>query len=207
MALAAIAVALATVASTPSATEPTHTQKAVERVLSCPGARAGVRYYRAMFARHRRAQRLPGPVPYVRYDCPATIRRAAEWRNRAAREREHAQAWRTFHFGWREWLPRTWYVVGSCETGYGGDPNFGHQNSRFVSAFGISRVVYDGNAALMGAPPWPTYRQQQAGVPLPTPREQLLAAVGHYRRFGDGWTCPGPAGPGAASYGIRTRAR
>lgn len=173
-------------------------------VLPCPGARTALTYYRAAYARHRAAQRLPGPVPFVRYDCPSTQRRAIEWRDRATIERLVAEGWRDFHFDWSEWLPRTWYVVGRCETGYGGAPRFTHQNGSFVSAFGISRREYNRDAAHMGAPPWPSYAEQADGVPLPTPREQLLAAIGHYRRFGDGWTCPGPAGSGAASYGIET---
>lgn len=151
----------------------------------CPGARRGLAWYRARYAEHRRAQRLAGPVELVRYGCDATRRRAVEWRARAARERERAADWRRYHFAWREWLPRNWYVVGSCETGYGGAPNWSHANSSYVSAFGISRREYDADAAFMGAPPWNDARP-------PTPREQLLAAIGHYRRFGDGWTCPGP---------------
>jgi hypothetical protein len=206
--VAAVSVAAVALASTssgktakPTALPPKVAEHA-RGVLRCPGARKALGYYRAAYARHRAVQRAGGPVPFVRYGCVATIRRAAEWRDRATLERFVAAAWKEYHFAWRKWLPATWYVVGRCETGYGGSPNFAHQNGSFVSAFGISRREYDRDAAYMGAPGWPTYAAQQAGVPLPTPREQLLAAIGHYRRFGDGWSCAGPAGPGAASYGI-----
>ena len=84
------------------------TTERVERVLRCPGARKAVRYYRAAYARHRAAQRLPGPVPFVRYACEATIRRAVMWRDRAAAEREKAIAWRKYHYDWPSWLPANW---------------------------------------------------------------------------------------------------
>jgi hypothetical protein len=90
-----------------------------------------------------------------------------------------------YHYDWRSWLPRNWYLVGSCETGYGGPPNWHHANGSYVSAFGISRRIYDSDAAYMGAPPWSDRHP-------PTPRQQYLAALGHYKRFGDGWGCPGP---------------
>ena len=148
----------------------------------CPGAREGLRYYRAAYTWQRSRMRLPGAVPYVRYGCVATRRRAAEWRERARAARLEAHRWL---YDWRSWLPRNWYLVGSCETGYGGPPNWHHQNSSFVSAFGISVREYDANARHMGARPWDWKNP-------PPPRHQYLAALGHYARFGDGWTCPGP---------------
>ena len=88
-----------------------------------------------------------------------------------------------YQYNWRSWLPANWRRLGTCETGYGGDPNFEHSNSKFTSAFGISWAEYNADAAYMGAPPWNVRH---------TPRDQYKAALGHYARFGDGWSCPGP---------------
>jgi hypothetical protein len=51
-----------------------------------------------------------------------------------------------------------------------------------VSAFAISVREYDRNAALMGVRGW------WAKPYPPSPWEQWQAAIGHYKRFGDGWT-------------------
>lgn len=155
-------------------------------ILRCPEARRGLEWYKARYAAHRAIQRLPGPPSTVRYPCPVTSRRAAEWRSRAAAERVKAQKWVRFNYAWWEWLPANWQRLGACETGYGRRPgNWSHANSRFVSAFGISRSIYDRDAAHMGAPPWNDRNP-------PTPRQQYLAALGHYDLWGDGWSCPGP---------------
>jgi hypothetical protein len=100
-----------------------------------------------------------------------------------ARVPAHQQAWQ---YRWSVWLPENWQKLGACETGYGRRPgNWKHANSSYVSAFGISRREYDRDAAYMGAPPWNDANP-------PTPWHQYRAAVGHLRRFGDGWGCPGP---------------
>ena len=125
---------------------------------------------------------LAGAPPRAWYGCDAARRRAAEWRDRAKAAREALERWR-YLYDWRSWLPRNWYRLGSCETGGGGDPNFEHTNGQFTSAFGISWAEYNADAAFMGAPPWHVRH---------TPRDQYLAALGHYKRFGDGWGCPGP---------------
>ena len=87
--------------------------------------------------------------------------------------------WMDYHYNWQSWLPANWKAVARCETHY----NFEHNNSSFVSAFGISWREYNADAAHMGAPPWNVRH---------TPRDQYMAALGHYDRFGDGWSCPGP---------------
>jgi hypothetical protein len=124
----------------------------------------------------RRATR----TPIVRgKSCHWSRYAAGVWqaRDQAAKARwEH-------HFAWWLWLPANWYRVGSCESGSGGDPNWEHANSRFLSAFGISVAEYNKDAAYFGAPPWNVRH---------TPRDQYDAARGHYARFGDGWGCPGP---------------
>jgi len=84
-----------------------------------------------------------------------------------------------YHYNWQSWLPANWQGVARCETHF----DWEHNNSSFVSAFGISWREYNADAAYMGAPPWHVRH---------TPRDQYKAALGHYARFGDGWTCPGP---------------
>lgn len=148
----------------------------------CEGARKAVRYYRAAYSWNRGRMLLSPAPPFVRYGCDATRRRALEWRARARQAKRDAERWL---YDWRSWLPGNWYAVGSCETGYGGPPNWSHGNSSFVSAFGISVREYDADAAHMGARPW-SYDNP------PPPRHQYLAALGHYDRFGDGWSCAGP---------------
>ncbi len=112
----------------------------------------------------------------------------ARWQHRLAACRavltERARQW-----NWQAWLPRNWYLVGSCETGYGGDPNWFHANSSYVSAFGIQRGnfrgAYDDDARKVGMPPWNDKHP-------PSPWAQYQTALSHYRSFGDGWGCPGP---------------
>ena len=95
-------------------------------------------------------------------------------------------AWKQpWQYRWQVWLPDKWQRVGACETGYGRRPgNWHHQNSGYVSAFGISRSSYDEDAAVMGGPPWDDRRN-------PTPFQQYRAALGHYRLHGgfSGWGC------------------
>jgi hypothetical protein len=152
----------------------------------CRSARLAVSHYRALTydrqaARYGRRATLS---PIVRGKACSWARyAAATWVARARSARLRLEAWREHHFDWRSWLPANWYALGSCETGYGGDPNWEHSNGRFTSAFGISWAEYDADAAYMGAPPWHVRH---------TPRDQYDAALGHLARFGDGWSCPGP---------------
>lgn len=147
----------------------------------CPHAKRGLRFYRARHgfwvaargAQARHKVRAPRNCADARY-------LAALWRTRAAEQRRYTTWWL---YSWEEWLPRNWYELGSCETGYGGDPNWQHSNSSYTSAFGISWAEYNADAAYMGAPPWHVRH---------TPRDQYMAALGHLARFGDGWGCPGP---------------
>jgi hypothetical protein len=161
----------------------------VPTVQRCAGAHRALSFYRRGFTWWRERALLPGAPARAWYDCKTTVRRVVEWRDRFWAARRHAKQWL---YDWPSWLPRNWYTVGRCETGYGGDPNFEHQNSRFVSAFGISRSIYARDASVHGVRRWPTDAEQARGVPLPPPRHQYLAALGHYALFGDGWTCPGP---------------
>ena len=122
---------------------------------------------------------LPTSVPYRAWVSDL-------WENRAAKcmavLRENQR-----QYDWQSWLPDKWARVGACETGYGKRPgNWHHANSRFVSAFGISRQAYDEDAAVYGAPPWNDAHH-------PTPFQQYQAARGHYYLHGgfSGWGCRG----------------
>lgn len=48
----------------------------------CPGARLAVSFYRRAYTWQRVTIGLPGAVPFVRYACVPTRRRAVEWRHR-----------------------------------------------------------------------------------------------------------------------------
>jgi len=151
----------------------------------CRGARAAVAHYRALTWERQRARggELADRTPLSKGRSCHWARYAAQvWIERARAARASLARWR-YLYDWRSWLPANWYRLGSCETGYGGAPNWEHSNSRYTSAFGISWAEYDADAAYMGAPPWHVRH---------TPRDQYLAALGHLRRFGDGWGCPGP---------------
>lgn len=152
---------------------------------SCHGANEAIDYYRRAYRDHREQMGVEGMPARRWWGCESARRRAVEWRDKAAAARKALKKWVDYQYDWRSWLPRNWYLVGSCETGYGGAPNFNHANSSFVSAFGISRSIYDRDAAYAGGPPW-------NDASPPTPRQQYEAALAHYAQFGDGWGCPGP---------------
>jgi hypothetical protein len=150
---------------------------------TCRSSNQAIGFYRQAYRASRHAMGQEG-LPVRRWwGCNSARRRAVEWRAKAHQARVELTAWVKYQYDWRSWLPRNWYLVGSCESGYGGDPNWEHTNHRFTSAFGISWREYDADAAYMGAPPWHVRH---------TPRDQYKAALGHYARFGDGWDCPGP---------------
>jgi hypothetical protein len=136
---------------------------------------------------------LKGAVPYVRYACGPTKRRAAEWRERARKATRELVEWRRWHYDWTVWMPRgsKWWRVASCETGYGRDPNWAHDSGTYVSAFGIYRPGYADDAHRVGNLSWDETRRQLGR--LPTPREQYEAALSHYRAHGgfSGWGCRG----------------
>ena len=150
----------------------------------CAGARRAVAFYRhKTWDRQADFGRRATRSPVARGKSCSWVRYAAgEWKARAAAA---LTRW-NHHFAWWLWLPANWQDLGACETGYGQRPgNFAHANSKYVSAFGISRREYDADAAYFGAPPWNDTNP-------PTPRQQYAAARGHLARFGDGWTCAGP---------------
>ena len=99
-------------------------------------------------------------------------------------------AWQqSWQYKWQVWLPDKWQRIGACETGYGKRPgNWHHQNSGYVSAFGIQRGhkdgQYDDDARRVFMPPWNDRRN-------PTPWQQYRTALSHYARHGgfSGWGC------------------
>lgn len=85
-------------------------------------------------------------------------------------------------WNWQAWLPAHWYRVGSCETGYGGDPNWRHSNSKYQGAFGFAISSWDGYKL----PGYPDEAWQA------TPWQQYQVALQIYNRFGmSGWGCKG----------------
>jgi hypothetical protein len=148
----------------------------------CGDAYRGVRWLRARYNEHRATMGLtPAPPIEQAMGCRRLRARAAYWLRAARVNRVAAERWLEYHYDWRAWLPSNWRAVAECETHL----NWRHSNSSFVSAFGISRTIYDTDARAAGVPGWSDVRP-------PTPRQQYLAALAHYRMFGDGWGCSGP---------------
>jgi hypothetical protein len=159
----------------------------VRRRSSCRSARLAVAFYRdhrVAWLKMRGAATLP-PRGRRPRNCADARYLATVARSRSFTARQATETW-LYEFAWWTWLPANWQALGACETGSGVRPgNWRHSNARFVSAFGISRVEYDRDAAVFGGPPW-------SDAHPPTPHDQYDAARGHLARFGDGWGCPGP---------------
>jgi hypothetical protein len=156
---------------------------------TCTGSSRAITYYRRAYAASREKMWEAGPVPRVWYqDCAVVRRRAGEWRDKAALAWQAHRAWHRYHYEWKSWLPRGWYNVGSCETGYGGEPNWQHRSSGFQGAFGFANSTWSGfvGSADPKAGPYP-YAAYVA-----TPRQQYEVALAVYRRYGlSGWGCRG----------------
>lgn len=152
----------------------------------CPAAQRAVGFYRRVFTHARVSMALRGAPARVWYGCEAARRRAVEWRERARAAREKLAAWREYQYDWRSWLPRGWYGIGSCETGYGGDPNWRHNSGTYQGAFGFAVSSWDGfvGRADPEAGPYPPEAYEA------TPRQQYEVALAIYREFGlSGWGC------------------
>lgn len=156
-----------------------------------PALNRAITFYRQHYRVHREAMWQDGPVPRVWYrDCIALKRRAEQWRDRADVARIELVEWRVYHYRWEDWLPRGWYRVGSCETGYGGPPNWRHRNSSYEGAFGFAVSTWDGYKGeaerRFGDGPYP------ASAADATPRQQWNVALVVYSHFGlSGWGCRG----------------
>jgi hypothetical protein len=131
---------------------------------------------------------LAGAPPRAWYPCQAARRRAVEWRDRAWQAKKAYADWHEYHYDWQKWLPRGWYGIGSCETGYGGDPNWQHNSGTYQGAFGFAVSSWDSfvGSADPKAGPYPSEAY------LATPRQQYEVALAIYRRYGlSGWGCRG----------------
>ena len=153
----------------------------------CPQVQRAVSFYRGKYREWRSKMGQDGPPPREWRSCVPAEEQAATWKARA----EQARASYRRQFDWRSWLPRGWYGIGSCETGYGGDPNWQHDSGTYVSAFGIYRPPYADDAHRIGNMSWDETVRARGAVP--TPWEQYQAALSHYRANGglSGWGCKG----------------
>lgn len=157
----------------------------------CPAVQRAIGFYRRAYTASRTAMGLPSAPPRAWYPCDAARRRAVQWRTRAHKAARELARWKRDNYQWWRWLPANWAALGACETGYGRRPgNWSHDSGQYVSAFGIARVNYALDAHRIGNLSWDETIARLGR--LPTPREQLDAALSHYRTYGDGWGCPGP---------------
>jgi hypothetical protein len=163
--------------------------KITQRQAGCDDSQRAITYYRQAYRDRREAMWQEGPVPRTWYHrCGDVRRRAVAWRNKAQQAAEAYDAWNSYQFDWQKWLPSHWYRVGSCETGYGGSPNWRHSNSSFQGAFGFATSSWDTfvQHADPKAGPYPSEAY------LATPRQQYEVALAIYRRYGmSGWGCKG----------------
>lgn len=155
----------------------------------CTAAQQAIGAHRRAYTRFRHNMNLTGAVPRVWYqNCQVVRRRASEWRHRAHQAKAAYQQWHGYQYNWRSWLPRGWYGIGSCETGYGGDPNWQHNSGTYQGAFGFAVSSWDAfvSSADPKAGPYPSEAY------LATPRQQYEVALAIYRRYGlSGWGCRG----------------
>ncbi len=89
---------------------------------------------------------------------------------------------RAYEWNPQRWLPDHGRRLAICETSMRWDFVGSSSDGHFVSAFAISVSVYNRDAARMGVRGW-----WDKPFP-PSPWEQWMAAIGHYKMFGDGWT-------------------
>ena len=159
-------------------------------VRPCPDNRRGLRYYRAQRASWDRKLGVKPPSRLERGRSCERVRELLVVAKRNARlARERYEAWRTYHYAWREWLPDKWQRVGACETGFGRRPgNWRHSNSSYEGAFGFAKSSWDAFK----------YRADPKAGPYPedawqaTPRQQYEVALAIWRAYGfSGWGCRG----------------
>lgn len=166
----------------------------------CKPARVALVYYRARTWEWQEKKtfawqdgpRLAGPGPRASgHSCDFVRSGVSEWRARARNAREKYERWWAYHYDWRAWLPAEWYSIGSCETGYGGPPNWSHSNSEFEGAFGLRGPGLETGAWLAHveradpkAGPYPFYASDA------TPRQQYEHALVLHALYGwDPWGC------------------
>lgn len=154
---------------------------------TCSGSNRAINFYRRAVRSSRERMWQAGDLPQRRWwGCDSARRRATEWREKAHQAREALDEWNEYQFDWQKWLPRGWYGVGSCETGYGGEPNWHHNSGSYQGAFGFAVTSWDNftGSADPKAGPYPSEAY------LATPRQQYEVALAIYRRYGlSGWGC------------------
>jgi hypothetical protein len=205
MVLLAIVVAALLVGTTADVSEPEAKITSVGPVKTvakprCKSARLALVYYRTNTWKWQTKRtfswqsdrRLAGPGPLARGRSCEFVRRGVDvWRARAREARIRYEKWFDYHYNWRKWLPSVWYRIGSCETGYGGDPNWRHLNGEFEGAFG-NRGPGRSTGAWLGhvgradpkAGPYPAYAH------MATPRQQYEHALVLYSLYGwSPWGC------------------
>lgn len=153
----------------------TYTAQA-EKVKSCSHIKQAIVFYKKKTwaiqdkfnaPRTQESKRKIVGCAYARW-----VRDAWKWRAKTQRKKlEHR---------WQLWLPRRWYLIGSCETGYGGPPNWQHSNSSYQGAFGFAIRSWDD----FKLPGYPDEAWQA------TPWQQYQVALAIYNRYGfTGWGC------------------
>ncbi len=159
------------------------------RAERCPTAQRAISFYRGKYRAHREAMDASGPVPRAWYPCDAAKRRAAEWRDRAAKAKDRLTEWTNDQWAWERWLPAKWQRIGACETGYGQVPgNWRHNSGTYQGSFGFHHQSWDGFVS-SADPRWGPYPSEAY---LATPRQQYEVALAIYRRYGlSGWGCRG----------------
>ena len=147
LALAELATLLLALTALPLMTAATNDKPPHLPKAGCPVAQQQIGHYRRAYTASRNKMSLAGAVPRKWYPCDAARRRAVEWRDKAWQAKKTYTAWHAYNYDWQTWLPWNWKGVARCETHF----NFEHNNSRFVSAFGISWREYNADAAFMAA--------------------------------------------------------
>ena len=128
---------------------------------------------------------------------PWALPKSEKYRKWVLKQRIHKQAacLKKLHriaYEWNWQAFPSWIIrLAVCESGGSGgaspgEPNWFAEGSSsdgtFFSAFNISRSVYDRDAHHMGVRGW------YGGKGVPSPYEQAMAAIGHVRIYGDGFT-------------------
>lgn len=90
--------------------------------------------------------------------------------------KERARQW-----NWQA-FPSHWIQLARCESSINWYAEGSSSDGTFYSAFNIGRTRYDGAAHKMGVRGW------HEGPGVPSPYEQVMAAIGYVRLYGDGFT-------------------
>lgn len=154
----------------------------------CRSAVKGLKWYRHHYTRWlTQADRVVQVKFQKAKSCPNARHLAKRWQHKARDARRYYARWYQYHYAWRDWLPSVWYGIGSCETGFGGDPNWHHNSgnssgtSGYQGAFGFDHDSWDDFRP-------PGYPSEAFNA---TPRQQLIVAQLIEARYGldQPWGC------------------